>query len=121
MIAPYQIEGPALISFSGGRTSAYLLKHILDACGGALPANVIACFANTGKEMPETLDFVGDCRDVAAIRLSRLRTVPPRSGACTESIPGKRRARAFLTSQAGRGFTAEAEPTRAPPVGRLYR
>ncbi|HEY7159396.1 MAG TPA: hypothetical protein VH575_35955, partial [Gemmataceae bacterium] len=42
-------------------TSAYLLKHVLDAYGGKLPANVLTCFANTGKEMPETLDFVRDC------------------------------------------------------------
>ncbi len=61
MTDPYLIEGPALISFSGGRTSAYLLKHVLDAYGGTLPNNVIACFANTGKEMPQTLDFVRDC------------------------------------------------------------
>lgn len=61
MTDPYLIEGPALIAFSGGRTSAYLLKHILDAYGSALPSNVIACFANTGKEMPQTLDFVRDC------------------------------------------------------------
>lgn len=51
----YPIEDPALISFSGGRTSAYLLKHVLDAYGGTLPANVITCFANTGKEMPQKL------------------------------------------------------------------
>ncbi len=63
MIDPYLLEGPALISFSGGRTSAYLLKHVLDAYGGTLPANVIPCFANTGKEMPHTLDFVRDCGD----------------------------------------------------------
>ena len=31
---PYLIEGPAVISFSGGRTSGYMLKHILDAHGG---------------------------------------------------------------------------------------
>jgi 3'-phosphoadenosine 5'-phosphosulfate sulfotransferase (PAPS reductase)/FAD synthetase len=61
MTDPYLIEGPALISFSGGRTSAYLLKHVLDAYGGTLPGNVIVCFANTGKEMPQTLDFVHDC------------------------------------------------------------
>jgi 3'-phosphoadenosine 5'-phosphosulfate sulfotransferase (PAPS reductase)/FAD synthetase len=61
MTDPYLIDGPALISFSGGRTSAYLLKHVLDAYGGTLPANVIACFANTGKEMPQTLDFVRAC------------------------------------------------------------
>jgi 3'-phosphoadenosine 5'-phosphosulfate sulfotransferase (PAPS reductase)/FAD synthetase len=60
---PYLIEGPALISFSGGRTSAYLLRHILDAYGGTLPADVVPAFANTGKEMPQTLDFVRDCGD----------------------------------------------------------
>jgi len=58
---PYRIEGPALVSFSGGRTSGYLLWHILDAFDGALPENVHVAFANTGKEMPETLDFVQRC------------------------------------------------------------
>lgn len=58
MTNPYLIEGPALISFSGGRTSRYMLKHIVDAHGGTLPDDVVAVFANTGREMPETLDFV---------------------------------------------------------------
>ncbi len=58
---PYLIDGPALISFSGGRTSGYMLKQILDAHGGTLPDDVKVTFANTGKEMPETLDFVRDC------------------------------------------------------------
>lgn len=49
---------PAVISFSGGRSSGYMLKHILDAHGGSLPDDVFVCFANTGKERPETLDFV---------------------------------------------------------------
>ena len=58
---PYLITGPALISFSGGRTSAYMLWHILDAHGGQLPADVHVCFANTGKEREETLRFVHEC------------------------------------------------------------
>ena len=58
---PYKIDGPALISFSGGRTSAYMLYHILQAHGGSLPDDIYVTFANTGKEMPETLDFVHDC------------------------------------------------------------
>lgn len=58
---PYFIVGPALISFSGGRTSGYMLKHILDAHGGMLPENVVVTFANTGKEREETLRFVHDC------------------------------------------------------------
>ena len=58
---PYKIEGPALISFSGGRTSGFMLKKILDAYEGKLPNDVYVVFANTGKEMPQTLDFVNDC------------------------------------------------------------
>lgn len=60
---PYFTVGPALISFSGGRTSAFLLKHILDAHGGTLPNDVKVVFANTGREKPETLDFVQECSD----------------------------------------------------------
>ena len=58
---PYLIKGPALISFSGGRTSAYMLHQILDAHGGTLPDDVHVCFANTGKEREETLRFVHEC------------------------------------------------------------
>ncbi len=61
MSDPFKIAGPALVSFSGGRTSAYMLWRILQAHGGALPDDVRVTFANTGKEMPETLDFVRDC------------------------------------------------------------
>jgi len=60
-INPYRIEGPALISFSGGRTSAYMLRMILDAHDGKLPDDVHVCFANTGKEREETLRFVHEC------------------------------------------------------------
>ncbi len=52
---PYLIEGPALVSFSGGRTSGYMLKHILDAHDGTLPEDVHVVFANTGKEMEVTM------------------------------------------------------------------
>lgn len=58
---PYLIEGPALISFSGGRTSGYMLNEILRAHGGSLPDDVHVTFANTGKEREETLRFVHDC------------------------------------------------------------
>ena len=63
MVNPYRIEAPAIISFSGGRTSGYLLKHALDAHQGVLSAGVMACFANTGKEHPATLDFVQACSE----------------------------------------------------------
>ena len=58
---PFLITGPALISFSGGRTSAYMLWRILQAYGGTLPDDVHVTFANTGKEREETLRFVHDC------------------------------------------------------------
>ena len=45
------------ISFSGGRTSAFMLHHILEANNG-LPDNALVCFQNTGREMPQTLAFV---------------------------------------------------------------
>ena len=58
---PYKITEPTCISFSGGRTSAYMLKKVLEAGGGQLPDQAIVCFANTGKEEEATLKFVNDC------------------------------------------------------------
>lgn len=57
---PFRIDGPALINVSGGRTSALMLRRVLDAHGGTLPADAHAVFQNTGKERHETLDFVRD-------------------------------------------------------------
>lgn len=54
------LDGPAQISFSGGRTSAYMLHEILRVNGG-LPRDVHVIFANTGKEREETLRFVHEC------------------------------------------------------------
>lgn len=58
---PYLINGPALVSFSGGRTSAFMLHEIVEAHGGTLPDDVVVAFANTGKERDETLRFVHEC------------------------------------------------------------
>lgn len=57
---PFKITEPTVISFSGGRTSAYLLWRVLQSNGG-LPDEAIVCFANTGKEEEATLEFVRDC------------------------------------------------------------
>lgn len=67
--AAYKIEGPALISFSGGRTSAYMLHQILQAHGGQLPPNVYVVFANTGREREETLRFVFECSVRWSVRI----------------------------------------------------
>jgi len=60
---PFKISEPTCISFSGGRTSAYMLWRVLQAGGGVLPSQAIVCFANTGKEDEATLRFVQDCSE----------------------------------------------------------
>lgn len=57
---PFKITGPTSIGVSGGRTSGLMLRKVLDANGGKLPPDAIACFENTGKEMEETLVFIRD-------------------------------------------------------------
>ncbi|PLW79085.1 Nin-like protein [Cohaesibacter celericrescens] len=51
--------GNVQIAFSGGRTSAFMLHEILSA-NGDLPDRVEVTFQNTGREMPQTLDFVAE-------------------------------------------------------------
>ena len=58
MDSPFLIEGPAVISFSGGRTSAYMLRRVLDE---GLQPQVHILFADTGKERDETYVFVREC------------------------------------------------------------
>lgn len=61
MTSPYKLpDGNVRINFSGGRTSGYMLHEILCA-NGDLPDRCQVVFANTGREMPETLDFVNEC------------------------------------------------------------
>lgn len=60
MSDPFRIEGPAVISFSGGRTSGYMLHQILKS---GLQPDCHILFANTGKERPETLTFVRECSE----------------------------------------------------------
>lgn len=62
MTDPFKIDGPTCISFSGGRTSAYMLWRVLQSNGG-LPSDAMVCFANTGREEEATLRFVRDCAD----------------------------------------------------------
>lgn len=65
----YLLPRPALVAFSGGRTSGYLLRHILNAYGGHLPSDVVVAFCNTGKEHPKTLDFVHRCETEWDVRV----------------------------------------------------
>jgi 3'-phosphoadenosine 5'-phosphosulfate sulfotransferase (PAPS reductase)/FAD synthetase len=69
MIDPFKIDGPTCISFSGGRTSGYMLRSTQAANGGELPREAIVCFANTGKENEATLEFVRDCAEAWNIEI----------------------------------------------------
>lgn len=66
---PFKIDSPTCISFSGGRTSAYMLWRVLKSNDG-LPADALVCFANTGKEDEATLRFVQDCSDHWGVPIS---------------------------------------------------
>ena len=46
-----------VINFSGGRTSAYMTYKLINET----TEDYMVCFQNTGREMPETLDFVNEC------------------------------------------------------------
>tara|TARA_R110002124_G_scaffold204751_3_gene371132 strand:- start:1704 stop:2579 length:876 start_codon:yes stop_codon:yes gene_type:complete len=76
----YKTEENTMISLSGGRTSGLMLYRTLQAYDFKLPENFVICFANTGKEMPQTLDFVkriGEEWGVDIVWLERYAEVAP--------------------------------------------
>jgi len=60
-MSPYKISGTTVVSFSGGRTSAYMLRQVLD--NNEDLTDLVVTFANTGKEHPATLEFVRECAE----------------------------------------------------------
>lgn len=64
-MSPYKMSGTTVVSFSGGRTSAYMLRQVLDNNDDL--SDLIVTFANTGKEHPATLDFVKECSERWAV------------------------------------------------------
>lgn len=54
-----ELNHQKVVLFSGGRTSGYMLRKLIDADKN-FNGNYLVCFANTGKERDETLDFVND-------------------------------------------------------------
>lgn len=52
-----------LISFSGGETSAYMTKWILDNWKNTY-SDILVVFSNTGQENEETLNFVRKCDEI---------------------------------------------------------
>lgn len=62
MKSPFKLAGPTCISFSGGRTSAYMLWLTLQAnTPDDIARWLVVCFANTGREDEATLRFVREC------------------------------------------------------------
>ena len=73
---PFHINEPTVISFSGGRTSAFMLYKVLEAHDMSLPEEAIVCFANTGKEDEATLQFVNDCAKAWNVKIHWLEYQP---------------------------------------------
>ena len=71
---PYLLDLPAVVSFSGGRTSGFMLRNILDAHGGQ-PDGLKVCFQNTGLEHEATLAFVRDVAENWGVEITWLEYV----------------------------------------------
>lgn len=69
-MSPYCLRGKTVLSFSGGRTSAYMLRQVLDHNEDL--SDLLVLFANTGKEHPATLEFVRECAERWAVPITWL-------------------------------------------------
>lgn len=109
-------DGNVQIAFSGGRSSACMLHHILQV-NGLLPNSVQVLFTNTGREFNESLNFVHECASRWEVPITWLeyRPEPPyfetvshntasRKGEPFEALIKKRR---YLPNQHARFCTAE--------------
>jgi 3'-phosphoadenosine 5'-phosphosulfate sulfotransferase (PAPS reductase)/FAD synthetase len=78
---PYALpDGNVQIAFSGGRTSAFMLHQILEANGGLPEDRVEVTFQNTGREMPQTLDFVAEVGRRWGVMVTWLEYLPSAPG-----------------------------------------
>lgn len=67
---PYRLPEPFVISFSGGRTSGFMLRKVLDAFDGKIPSGSHVVFANTGKEHDGTLEFIRTISERWAVHIA---------------------------------------------------
>ena len=58
MTNPYLLDLPAVVNFSGGRSSGFMLYKIWEAFDFNWPDNCAVIFNNTGHEHPETYNFI---------------------------------------------------------------
>lgn len=74
---------PLIVSFSGGRTSAYMTYHLLQTTPDR--SNVHVLFANTGQEDERTLEFVNNCDKFFGFNTTWIEAVPnPQVGKGTD-------------------------------------
>lgn len=67
---PYKLDGPTCLSFSGGRTSGYMLFMVLISNTlEDISKWLVVLFCNTGKEDEATLRFVRACADNFGCRI----------------------------------------------------
>jgi hypothetical protein len=78
----YPLKDRLSISFSGGKTSAYMTKMLLDHFRKHEPEReILVTFANTGQEHEETLKFVDRCDKAFGFNVVWLEAVvDPRKG-----------------------------------------
>jgi len=100
---PFLIEGPTCLSFSGGRTSAFMLHRALEANDG-LPDEAVVCFANTGKEEEATLRFVQDCSEKWAVPITWVEYRAPASYAVVDFETASREGEPFEALMRHRGL-----------------
>lgn len=111
---PYTLpSGNVQISFSGGRTSAYMLHQILAANGDLNRNNVRVVFANTGREMPATLDFVAEVQSRWGVVITWVEYIP--------DTPRFKIVSPFSASQGGEPFAACITKNKMlPNVGKRF-
>lgn len=63
------------VSFSGGKTSAYMTYKILNSSFKDRYKNIVVCFANTGEEHPNTLKFINNCDKILGFNTTWLEAV----------------------------------------------
>lgn len=100
-----------MISFSGGRTSAYMLRRVLDE---GLQPDVHVVFADTGRERAETYEFVRDVEEQWGVEVQWVK----RPGYFTQLITDRR----CLPNPAQRWCTQELKirPMRDFMISRGY-